>query len=166
MIFPRVVSAIDRRIIARIIFIILFIATATAIFIFSSQPQNVSDSVSTKVSDAVSDSALKVMTPPKIGKIQIPFRKYAHMYLYALLGICAMSAALTWHTKLYYKLPAALLVCFAYAASDEFHQKFVDGRSCEWRDVGFDSIGYGAGILLVLLLWYICSKYIKLLWRK
>ena len=157
---------IEKRIIVRIAAIVLFVCTAVAIFIFSSQPQELSDSVSTKVSDAVQDSPLKVMTPPKVGKFSVPFRKYAHMYLYALLGVCAATAALTFRAKIYVKIPSALLVCFAYAASDEFHQRFVEGRSCEWRDIGFDSIGYGAGILLVLLLWYICSKYIKLLWRK
>ncbi len=157
---------IEKRIVVRIAAIVLFVCTAAAIFIFSSQPQKLSDSVSTKVSDAVQDSPLKVMTPPKIGRFSVPFRKYAHMYLYALLGVYAAAAALTFRAKLYLKIPSALLVCFAYAASDEFHQRFVEGRSCEWRDIGFDSIGYGAGVLLVLLLWYICSKYIKLLWRK
>lgn len=38
-----------------------------------------------------------------------------------------------------------------YAASDELHQKFVDGRSAEIRDVCIDTCGVILGILLVIL---------------
>ena len=46
---------------------------------------------------------------------------------------------------------AALLIAVLYAASDEFHQSFVPGRSCMLGDVGIDSLGALAGILLCLL---------------
>ena len=45
-----------------------------------------------------------------------------------------------------------------YAASDEFHQLFVPGRSGQITDVLIDSGGLLAGILLVVL---IKSFYIK-----
>lgn len=40
------------------------------------------------------------------------------------------------------------LIGTAYAVTDEIHQMFVPGRSCELRDVAIDSCGLAAGILL------------------
>jgi len=36
----------------------------------------------------------------------------------------------------------------AYAFSDEWHQWFVEGRSCELRDVGIDTMGVILGTCL------------------
>ncbi len=47
---------------------------------------------------------------------------------------------------------AALVLCLLYAASDEFHQLFVPGRSCQFRDVCIDTLGAAAGILLLAAL--------------
>lgn len=38
-----------------------------------------------------------------------------------------------------------------YAVSDEIHQYFVPGRSCEIRDMVLDSIGVAAGVLIMWL---------------
>ena len=40
------------------------------------------------------------------------------------------------------------LFCFIYACTDEFHQLFVMGRSCEIRDVLIDTLGSFVGILI------------------
>ena len=47
--------------------------------------------------------------------------------------------------------PAAWLIGTAYAVTDEFHQSFVPGRSCELRDVVIDSCGVLTGVLAALL---------------
>ncbi len=39
-----------------------------------------------------------------------------------------------------------------YAVTDEFHQRFVPGRSCELRDMCIDSCGVAAGVLLANIL--------------
>ena len=39
-----------------------------------------------------------------------------------------------------------------YAATDEFHQMFVPGRSCELRDIMIDSCGVAAGTLLCCII--------------
>ena len=39
-----------------------------------------------------------------------------------------------------------------YAVTDEIHQSFVPGRSCELRDMGIDSCGVLAGVLVVSFL--------------
>ena len=50
---------------------------------------------------------------------------------------------------------AAWLIGTAYAVTDEFHQSFVPGRSCELRDVMIDSCGVLTGVLLVTLVEWI-----------
>ena len=40
-----------------------------------------------------------------------------------------------------------------YAATDEFHQLFVEGRSCQLTDWGIDTCGVIAGAAVVFLLW-------------
>src|ERR687888_2190157 len=47
-------------------------------------------------------------------------------------------------------LTVAVLISFAYACTDEFHQTFVHGRHGTPVDVGIDSIGLAAAALLVL----------------
>ena len=49
-----------------------------------------------------------------------------------------------------FALPA--LLALLYACSDEFHQRFVAGRSCELRDVCIDTAGACCGILLCMLM--------------
>ncbi len=39
-----------------------------------------------------------------------------------------------------------------YALTDEIHQRFVPGRSCEARDVLIDSCGVAAGVLVMVLI--------------
>ena len=46
----------------------------------------------------------------------------------------------------------AYLIGTFYAVTDEFHQSFVPGRSCELRDMMIDSAGVAAGALILLLM--------------
>lgn len=80
------------------------------------------------------------------------FRKLGHFTEYAVLGIFLTLLFRPWDKKrqprpvLRYGLP--LLVALLYAASDELHQRFVPGRSCELRDVLIDLSGALFGFLL------------------
>ncbi|WDC84212.1 VanZ family protein [Caloramator sp. mosi_1] len=53
------------------------------------------------------------------------------------------------HTKTNNKFLIAFLICFVYAASDEFHQYFVPGRGPRVKDVLIDSLGAIVGIGLI-----------------
>lgn len=44
------------------------------------------------------------------------------------------------------------VICLAYAVSDEIHQYFVPGRSCELRDVFIDFSGSVLGIILIAII--------------
>jgi VanZ family protein len=70
----------------------------------------------------------------------ILLRKIAHFSEYAVLVACWWRALRT-VTDPTRALAAAYLVTVAYAASDEFHQTFVDGRTGTPRDVLIDATG-------------------------
>ncbi|MBX9669503.1 MAG: VanZ family protein [Candidatus Obscuribacterales bacterium] len=46
----------------------------------------------------------------------------------------------------------AFILTVLYAASDEWHQSFVPGRSSNWSDVGVDAFGIALGTV-ILFLW-------------
>ena len=51
---------------------------------------------------------------------------------------------------------SAYVFCFVYAGTDEFHQYFVPGRAAKFSDVLVDSVGFTAGIMLMLAVSLIC----------
>jgi VanZ family protein len=64
-----------------------------------------------------------------------------HFVEYTLFGLAAFWAVHRQWPK--YAHPYALAFSFAtfYALSDEFHQFFVPGRHCDWKDVATDMVG-------------------------
>lgn len=44
----------------------------------------------------------------------------------------------------------ALVICAVYAATDEFHQLFVDGRGFQFSDIFLDFCGALLGVLVVV----------------
>ena len=83
-------------------------------------------------------------------QIDYPIRKGAHATEYAILGILTFLTALSgmackeqWKP---YLIAAAIAIL--YAASDEFHQLFVPGRSGQVSDVILDAAGVVAGLVL------------------
>ena len=82
-----------------------------------------------------------------LGAIDTIGRKLAHLGEYALLAILWWRALGTRTTSRRAAL-GALLIAFLYAASDEYHQSFVEGRSGNPLDWAIDSSGAGVGLLL------------------
>ena len=52
----------------------------------------------------------------------------------------------------------SLVFCALYAASDEIHQIFVEGRSCELRDWAIDTAGAALGAIAFLVIFLIIRK--------
>jgi VanZ family protein len=75
-----------------------------------------------------------------LGVWDLILRKGAHMTEYAVLGLLLMRA-------LGRDLPA-LAIAIAYAATDEIHQHFVQGRHSSPFDVAFDACGAALGLLI------------------
>lgn len=85
-------------------------------------------------------------------KIEYPIRKCAHASEYAVLGILLMLAWNSYMPDMKRGSLSMFAVGALYAASDEFHQLFVSGRSGRLTDVLIDSAGLLAGIFLIYIL--------------
>ena len=82
-------------------------------------------------------------------------RKATHFILYAMLGFSL--TGVFQHQRRLYKIPAAIIVSAAFAALDELHQHFVEGRGPQVSDVLLDTAGAATGSILmgfILLLIY------------
>lgn len=142
------------------------ILIAAMIFGFSSQDAAESSRLSTEVTTTIVEDVNvrlnKGWSPAEIA-IQVfhwefYVRKLAHFSEYALLGIALSIPMYAYHVRKW-KLPlSAGLICFIYAALDEFHQNFSYGRSPQFRDVLIDTSGALVGILIGWLISHICAR--------
>jgi len=79
-----------------------------------------------------------------LGTWDTVLRKGAHIAEYAILGALLYRAL--------GREALALAVGIAYAATDEFHQRFVHGRHSSPVDVAIDAVGLALGMLVWLRL--------------
>lgn len=85
-------------------------------------------------------------------KIDYPVRKTAHAGEYAVLGVWMYGTVNSFSgRKRVCRGVTAWAAASVYAATDEFHQLFVPGRSGQISDVLLDSTGVAAGILLCMV---------------
>lgn len=100
---------------------------------------------------------------PLVWFINNMFRKVAHLVAYALLGFCLLGAMLNLDRikALPLKILFAVGIGSLFGATDELHQLFIDGRSCELLDVGLDAVGIIAGALFMLLCYGIVGLFGK-----
>ncbi len=91
-------------------------------------------------------------------------RKAAHFVLYAVLGVLSSCAVISYN-KLYIKIRVciSLVICVLYSVSDEIHQYFVPGRSCEIRDVVIDTAGAILGIICCFFTAYIFKRIFNII---
>ena len=95
------------------------------------------------------------VTEEYFGVMNVPIRKMGHLGEYFILYVLtkfAIDGTTSGITK--YSAIIALFFSILYAASDEWHQSFVPGRSASARDVLIDS----TGALMGLISYYIASK--------
>ena len=85
-----------------------------------------------------------------VNKAHTPIRKLAHMLEFGSLGALALLLLITWPGKLLWRYFASLGFTLLYAATDEMHQLFIDGRGARLSDVFIDFTG--AFITCTLLL--------------
>lgn len=94
-----------------------------------------------------------------IGDCQFIVRKAAHFSVYAILGMLSFIACKI--NKLRKSFLISAVICLLYAMSDEIHQHFVEGRSCELRDVLIDFSGGITGIAGIMLIIFIITKFLE-----
>ncbi len=91
-------------------------------------------------------------------------RKIAHFSIYAALGFFLMLSALSFYLenkkdiKRDVSMAFSLGVSLLYAASDEFHQLFVEGRSGSVRDVCIDFCGALVGVFFAIFVLALYQK--------
>ena len=78
------------------------------------------------------------------------FDKTAHFSMYAVLG-GLLTRHLTEITTRWRAVIAAIVITAAFGALDEWHQRYIPGRSTELADWRADSIGAATGALLIAL---------------
>ena len=92
-------------------------------------------------------------------KIEYPVRKAAHMTEYAILGLPSFAFYCGILKKEMRQFLAALLTAAVYAATDEFHQYFIPGRSAEVRDVCIDTLGAAIGLAILFFTLKVARKH-------
>lgn len=133
------------------------------IFMMSAQVKAVSNDLSTEVTEIIIKTVEKVSPNSEfdLHKFNNIVRKYAHFFLYFVLGFLVLNAT-NKTIKVSYKkyILISIIICIVYAISDEFHQMFVPGRGPQVRDVFIDSCGAIFGIAIYIFLKKIKSKLI------
>ena len=134
----------------RIILTIITIIWMGVIFLLSSEDST----KSTELSDSFTDKTIvnvcklfnkKCDKDKVISKYGTIVRKAAHFTEYFILGTLMFFTLKEYGIK---GILIPIIVCVLYAASDEIHQLFVDGRSGNIIDVFIDSCGSTLAILL------------------
>ena len=127
--------------------IICIFINASLIFYFSHQPATISASQSGVISSFIVDRLIsdkKIPAPEKdqmkkrVDKI---IRDIAHVAIYIPLGLCSILLAGRKRAWL------VLLAIGIYAATDEVHQIWIDGRAAQIVDWMKDMLGAGIGVL-------------------
>lgn len=140
----------------RLIKLLLVIAWMFMIFSFSNQ----NGEQSTSTSDGVLDRLVSIFVDDEIDENEKEIiidkytgfiRKTAHFMIYFILGILVFSLLLEF--KINHIVIITTFICMLYAASDEIHQSFIPGRSCEIRDVLIDTSGSFLSICLCFLIY-------------
>lgn len=141
----------------RILLGVLIVCNMAVIFLFSSQSGKKSAAISEKVTSAVVETVTKDYGEKSVGeqnaivrKAHAPIRKIAHMLEFGSLATLVFLFLLTWPGKLLWRYAASLGFTLVYAATDELHQLFSDGRGARLSDVFIDFAG--AFILCTLAL--------------
>lgn len=149
-----------------VVWFIITVVWMTVILGFSAQPADVSTDTSLRVGMTIGKMSVpdfsKLSKEEQIDyakKIEFPVRKMAHATEYAILGCLLTNLCLSLSMK-----KASMwswLMGSAYAATDEFHQLFVPGRSGQITDVMIDSVGCLIGCLVTCLILHLVRKHVS-----
>ena len=94
-----------------------------------------------------------------VASLQFLARKSAHFSIYMILGVLSFLTFISYEKLLFaMRLTLSCGICLLYAASDEIHQLFVPGRSCELRDVMIDFSGAALGIAVSSLIFLLICR--------
>ena len=135
---------------------------AVLIFIMSSQPAEESGWFSDSVAEHLGIEQVNEWTPASNQSIifGLNLRKIAHILLFAGMSLCAFLSQ-DFRKRTCDRVLIAILVTYAYACFDEFHQTHVPGREGSFHDTLIDLIGILLGIGIILLLRKLVTKRVS-----
>lgn len=155
------------------LFLVCSILTMVVIFIFSSQEfketmntsgvivKPIENTVKTTKDVSFSDKKTEEKYWKQIeSKLTKIVRKLAHMFIFGVLAFFVYMFLKSIGVKDADAIIFTLLICFIYGCTDEFHQRFVHGRTSQFFDVCVDTCGSYFAILMVYVVGKI-KKYIK-----
>lgn len=130
------------------------------IFLFSSKTADLSRESSLGISIALLDfydniKNVQFQEPEKINilaMIDHLVRKTAHFTEYGCLSAAIVFHFTVWKKSLRYKTWIPVVIAGLYAATDEYHQTFVSGRSGQVSDVLLDTAGAATGAFVFCML--------------
>lgn len=137
----------------RIVYAILVIMWMGTVFYFSNQASDDSSKSSGRITEAV----VKIITkepenaPQELKeRVEVIVRKTAHFSIYALGAFLIAGLISTTNVTNKNLVIISILLTALYACSDEIHQLFIPGRSCEVRDIFIDTLGASLGTTIYL----------------
>ena len=151
----------------RIVSVVLLLTWMVFIFVLSNEnagtSANTSGQIIKKIAQAV-DRNFTTLPPAQQHSIienwQSFVRTMAHFTEYIVLGFLAANTVRAFKIKgrLAYGLP--VLFGLVYAVSDEIHQIFIPGRSCQFGDIVVDTLGSVIGTFVFLVLAWIVKTIV------
>lgn len=134
----------------RIVSVLAAVAIMVVIFVLSSQNGEASDEMSLSLTSILFSSDLDFAL-----LINFLVRKFAHFIEFAVLAVPVYLFAESFRISEALSCIYSVLFTSFYAISDEIHQYFVDGRSCQIDDILVDTAG---GIFAVVIMHIIFSS--------
>ena len=157
-----------------LVFFLLAVLVMGRIFAFSAEVSDKSQQTSEGVCYFIAkvivggfSSLTEEQQAEKIEEMVPVVRKVAHFSIYAALGalltfsVCSYLAECKKRIRYLKGGTAVSIFCLLYAATDEFHQLFVDGRSGSVRDVIIDLCGSVCGVLFAAAMTALFVKFIN-----
>ncbi len=101
------------------------------------------------------------MTSAELEGLPHVWDKLAHTCEYATLAGCyaMLWTRAKWSTKAWLKILIIAGLALAYGCTDEFHQSFVEGRSCDAHDLIADTLGGFIGSSVYFVICKILNKF-------
>ncbi len=143
----------------KIILAILIVIWMITIFMFSGEGGKKSKTTSGSIVGFIVDKIYDTSNmsqkerEDKIEDLQRPIRKLAHFTIYTIGGVITFVFMNKLNITNKRKILYSIMFCLIYAITDEIHQYYVPGRSCDIRDVLIDTIGASIGILITYLIY-------------
>ena len=152
LLYVGIVNICRRTMARRLCCLLLAIVWMTTIFRFSAQPADESGQMSLRFGMSICRMVVPHFEDKTVEqqetmarRIEFPVRKAAHMTEYAILALLLLGT-ITKDRITRKQLLAVICLVAAYAATDEYHQLFVPGRSGQVRDVVIDTVGGTLGL--------------------